>query len=133
MGRHGWTIDTLRQYVEALAREKDLRDEQRFEAQTSAINAALLAARDAVNKAETATERRFEGVNEFRQALSDQTGTFITRVEFEAQRKAAEDRMRELAARVDRAEGRGGGMAAGWGYLVAAAGVVVAVVSILVR
>lgn len=36
---------------------------------------------DNVNKANTATEKRFDGVNEFRLQLKDQAGTFITRQE----------------------------------------------------
>lgn len=36
---------------------------------------------DNVNKANTANEKRFEGVNEFRQQLKDQANTFITRGE----------------------------------------------------
>jgi Flp pilus assembly protein TadB len=129
----GWTIDTLRQHVTALLAEKDLRDQQRFEAQSSAIAAALLAAEKAVTKAEAANERRFEGVNEFRQTLSDQAATFISRVEFDAQRKAYEDRVRELAARVDKTEGRTGGATALYGYLIAAAAIVVAVISLVTR
>lgn len=36
---------------------------------------------DNVNKANTATEKRFDGVNEFRLQLKDQASTFITRGE----------------------------------------------------
>jgi len=36
---------------------------------------------DNVNKANTATEKRFDGVNEFRLQLKDQAATFITRGE----------------------------------------------------
>jgi hypothetical protein len=133
VARSGWTIATLREHILALIVEKDLRDQQRFEAQSSAIAAALLAAEKAVTKAEVATERRFEGVNEFRQALSDQTASFITRVEWEAQRKAEDERVRTLSARVDRTEGRTGGVTGLWGYLVAAAAVIVAVVSLITR
>jgi hypothetical protein len=55
---------------------------------TTAVHSALEAARTAVDKAELATERRFEGVNEFRQTLTDQAATFPSRdetnVRFEA-------------------------------------------------
>ena len=37
-----------------------------------------------MSKAETATEKRFESVNEFRQTLSDQTRSFVSKVEFDA-------------------------------------------------
>ncbi len=38
----------------------------------------------AIAKAESATEKRFEGVNEFRAQLSDQAARFITRDELAA-------------------------------------------------
>lgn len=70
---------------------KDLMDERHaaqirsFEQQRDnaldSIRAALDASQQAVNKAEIATEKRFEGVNEFRQQLSDQTRNFMTRDE----------------------------------------------------
>jgi len=69
------------------AKNKQLRDadqtanEQRFKAQEQAVAFALQAAEKAVTKAELAAEKRFESVNEFRNQLKDQTGTFITRNE----------------------------------------------------
>ncbi len=92
----------LREYVEALLEQQDHRYQQRFEAQTKAIDAALLAAEKAVTKAETATERRFESVNEFRATLGDQAAKLATRLELDA----ANERVRELAARVERMEGQ---------------------------
>lgn len=68
-------------------KNKQLRDadvnanEQRFKAQEQAVAFALQAAEKAVTKAELAAEKRFESVNEFRNQLKDQTGTFITRNE----------------------------------------------------
>lgn len=56
-------------------------NEQRFKAQEQAVAFALQAAEKAVTKAELAAEKRFESVNEFRNQLKDQTGTFITRNE----------------------------------------------------
>lgn len=86
-----------------LLEEVDRRYEQRFEAQEQAVSlalarvdkefhehlaqvraethAALEAADKAIAKAEAATEKRFEGVNEFRAQLADQARTFISRTE----------------------------------------------------
>lgn len=58
-----------------------LANDQRFRAQEQAVAFALQAAEKAVTKAELAAEKRFESVNEFRNQLKDQTGTFITRNE----------------------------------------------------
>ena len=102
----------------AVLDERDRRYRERFESQGKAIDTALIA-----------TERRFEGVNEFRKTLSDQAGTFATRDQVEALRTL----MAAMAARLDRQEGRSTGLGAGWGYLVAAAGVVIAVVSLIIR
>lgn len=52
-------------------------------AQQSAVNAALVAADRAVLKAETASEKRFDAVNEFRGTLSDQQRTLMPRPETE--------------------------------------------------
>jgi hypothetical protein len=89
--------------LKALLQEKDKRDEQRFIAQESAVQAALLAQKEAVatallsadravSKAEMAAEKRFEGMNEFRQALSDQNSTFLPRAEGESQFKNLNDK-----------------------------------------
>jgi hypothetical protein len=72
---------SLKEYFEALLADRDLRYQQRFDAQSKAIQDALTAAEKAVVKAEVATEKRFEGVNEFRQTLSDQAANFISRKE----------------------------------------------------
>lgn len=107
-------------HIERILTERDVRYQQRFEAQTSAINAALQAAKEAVIKAENATERRFEAVNEFRQTLSDQAGTFVSRAEYNA-----------LKERMDRGEGRGSGLSAGWGYIVGAGGLIVVAIAVV--
>lgn len=110
-GGVGW-----RAYVDRVFTEHDLRYQQRFDAQAQAIKDALLAAEKAVSKAETANEKRFDGVNEFRRALTDQTATFVSRIEFNA-----------LKERMDRSDGRAGGFSAGWGYLIGVAGLAVAI------
>lgn len=66
------------------------------------MDAELQAVREAVNKANAANEKRFEGVNEFREQLKDQAGTFITRGEL-------------------------------WGWLIALAGVTIAVMGYAAR
>jgi flagellar biogenesis protein FliO len=77
----GWTVETLRSMLIKMNEERDLRYQQRFQGQLDAVMAALAAAKEAVNKAETANEKRFESVNEFRSTLSDQAAQFLTRSE----------------------------------------------------
>jgi len=73
-----------------------LRDyfEMRLKEQQRAVEAALASAEKAVTKAEVATEKRFEGVNEFRATLADQAATLMPRAE-------AEIRFASLLAKID--------------------------------
>ncbi len=106
MPKSKWTVDTLKAHIEALLAEKDKQ-----------IALALTSAEKAVTKAEAATERRFESVNEFRQTLSDQAGTFISRAEYDA-----------LKERIDRGEGHSGGLSDGWKWLVGIAALAVPII-----
>jgi hypothetical protein len=81
-----WTVNTLRELME-----------QRFTDSDKAIQAALQAAKEAVGKAEIASEKRFDSVNEFRQSLSDQTATFIPRTEYDVQYKSLDDKVNAIS------------------------------------
>jgi hypothetical protein len=80
--------DSIAVYPDLIAREQiaalNVRLTEQMASQTQANKIALDAAEKAVLKAEQASEKRFEGVNEFRQTLTDQATTFITRKEVEA-------------------------------------------------
>jgi hypothetical protein len=67
----------------------------RFEANEKQTALAMSAAEKAVTKAEAASEKRFEGVNEFRGALTDYQKNLITRSEVETQIKAINDRIED--------------------------------------
>lgn len=97
--------------------ERDKRYDQRFQGQELAVQlalsrvdlefherlvsireeskAALNAANQAIQKSEIATEKRFEGVNEFRQQLADQATTFMPR-------KESDVRMESLSEKIDK-------------------------------
>jgi len=138
----GWTVDTLHSHLLAMLREKDIRDNQRFEAQQlalrdaltaqeKAVNAALLAAQTAVQKAESAAERRFESVNEFRAQLNDQATTLMPRGEALVLINAQAEKITILEGRVNSMGGRSAGLSEGWGYLVGAVGVILAIAGIV--
>jgi len=89
--------------------------DERYATQTKALDAAFKAAEQAVAvalanaekataKAEAASNARFESVNEFRKALTDQTATFIPRAEYDAAHAALADRVVANAIRVDALE-----------------------------
>lgn len=116
----GWTVDTLKEYTE-----------QRFTDQDKAVQAALQAAKEAVIKAETATEKRFEATNEFRGQLADQTATLLPRSEYDSNHKALEDKIDALTDRMNRNDGKSSGLNAGWGYIVGAIGLAATIIGII--
>lgn len=126
-----WTTDSLKEHVEALMNERDRRYEQRFQAQEAAVKAAIHSADRANSKAEAAMEKRFDGVNEFRQTLSDQAGQFITRQEVETMFKPLDSKVDENKDTLKEIVGRASGLHASWGYTVGAVGIVAAVVAVL--
>jgi hypothetical protein len=112
----GQAFTYLKETVDVRFIESDLRYQQRFDAQQKAVGDALLAAEKAVNtalasadravvKAETAAEKRFEAVNEFRAVLSNQSATLMPRTEADSQFKSIKDKIEDLKARIDRGDG----------------------------
>jgi hypothetical protein len=106
----GWTIETLREHFDVVLGANDRRYEQRFKDSQTAVDAALNAAKEAVLKAEMASEKRFEGVNEFRQTLADQQRTLMPRAEAELRMGAIEARLESItkATSARNAEQKGG-------------------------
>lgn len=132
----GWTLDTLKAYYDTRLAEKDLRDQQRFEA----------------------TERHLNTMNEFRGSLEDQSRKFIPRDEYvtaheplvkqiEDLGKTWESRHAEfretITTRIVKIEtdvatntaanvARRGGASDVWAYIVAAAGVAFGIVGLII-
>lgn len=99
--------DTISRQAD-IASEMDRRYQQRFDAQQQAlqdalmaqekaVNAALAAADRAVLKAEVASEKRFDSVNEFRATLADQAASLMPRGEAEARLGNLGDKVIDLA------------------------------------
>ncbi len=151
-----WNVTSLHHHFCRLLDEHAKRVEERFRSQEQTMKAALANAEKALDKAETATAHRFDSVNEFRQALADQTGAFISRQEYEAKHQVLLDMAAEVRARtetsmskleyeskhealtikldactsrLDKLEARSGGLNAGWGYLIGFIGVAAAIIS----
>ena len=100
----------LREAVRQQADDHRRMLDERYATQTKALDAAFKAAEQAVavalanaekatNKAETAADVRFQSVNEFRQALADQTATFLPRTEY---RTAHDGLVERVATNADR-------------------------------
>jgi len=65
--------------IHAVLSEREKRYEQRFLDQERAVNAALTAAKEAVDKAEKAQERRLDLLNEFRAQAADESAKYATK------------------------------------------------------
>lgn len=136
----GWTIDTALEHMRSLLVEKDLRDEQRFRAQQAAVQAELAGLARAVDKAEVATEKRFEGVNEFRSQLADQARDFMPRREAEQAIEAVRSLISVEHERGNALDRKQGEIAAGHvggdkvlAYVLAAVGVLIGIAGIVAR
>lgn len=145
-----WTTGTLKIYhddkisaVQAVAEaevnriDSDIKKlnillDERSVAQEKAVNAALKATQEAINKSDTATEKRFEGVNEFRRTLSDQTSTFIPRAEFAASHKGLEEKVTALTDRINITAGHKDGFDATKSDIYRAVGAGVAVLGLII-
>ena len=72
------------------------------------------------------TERNSERIRE----LADNAAAWVRRAEIEPARDQMNTRISELTTRLDRIEGRGAGLASGWGYLLGAIAAVSAIVAL---
>lgn len=111
---------SVREYVEALIasvegrlERMDLAERERIDALRREMGLIADASSEAIRKAEAATERRFEGVNEFREQLRAQAAAFLTREVFDSTvaswtqwRETVESRLQTQAA-LDAGERRG--------------------------
>ena len=122
---------SLNEHFDRILDERDKRYNQRFDDQSlavatalaaaeKAVNAAMAAAEKAVSKAETSTDKRLEAVNEFRQTLSDQQSTFVRQDVADARFKALENQLAE-------SRGRGAGLNAMFGYILAVLAAIIGV------
>lgn len=89
----GWTFNTLYLLITA-----------RLDAHEKAFLRAITEIEKSEEKTEVATNKRFDSVNEFRAALSDQTANFIPRAEYIAYHIALEEKVDNHGSRLDTIE-----------------------------
>jgi len=128
-----WTVDTLKEFLVSLIDERDKRYEQRFNEHEKSNTSGFNAAKEAVLKAEAATEKRFEGVNEFRATLADQQHTLMPRAEVELSIKAINDKLTLLSGYDTKQTGEKVGVKMGWSWAVAILALAAAVFAFLER
>jgi hypothetical protein len=130
----------LRQYVDMRFDTQEKAMAAALSASDKAVMAALAAADRAVAKSETASEKRFESVNEFRGALADSARLLMPRLEVEQIIKSVVDRVEANNAKIDAVtsrinsrDDRGRGMGEIWGYVIGALGLCAAVASFILH
>jgi hypothetical protein len=108
--------------------ERDARTAQAADDSRISLDAALAAAKEAVseqNKANT------QAIAVAALATKEQIASLITLTN--SNNRALDDKISDLKTRMDRGEGRSTGLSAGWGYLVAAVGLIGVAIAIIAR
>ncbi len=125
-----WTVATLKVFLTAMLTAQDTKNTARFESVEKQTALSLKAAEQAVLKAESAAEKRFESVNEFRNTLADQQRNLMPRSEVAVMFAAISNQMIALEKQVDAMKSEALGIRGGWGYAVGLIGVVMTLVSL---
>lgn len=138
-----WTTESLRIHLTALLHDESATRAREILSARDAAIAAVQAQRDlfeadkvatstAITKAESATEKRLDSMNEFRQSLADQSNRFMPRVETDAKLDALNKTVDALEKRLGSAEGKYSGMLAIGAGVVSALAAIGSVVAIFV-
>lgn len=119
------------EYLKALLDEREKRLQERHASLEKGFSLALASADKAIQKAEAATEKRLEGVNEFRATLADQQRLLMPRAEVEVIVKAMTERTNDLKQQLDTLKAERQGIKGGWGYAVGVVGFVLAILALM--
>lgn len=125
-----WTVETLKEHIEAALAQLRTYTDQRFDDQGKAVSAALAAAEKAVvaalasaekaiDKAEINSEKWRENANEWRGSMDDREVKFATRVEVSAELKALAGKIEGLEKFANQGVGGRGAMDSGRAWIVA--------------
>lgn len=126
---------TLREYLEALQVERELRYQQRYEAQESAMKAAFAAAevaraikdqgdRDALVLAREIQTYKDEKANNLRDQITGERGLYATKQDLKAATDKIEVAIAPVLNQLALQQGRSGGLDKGWTMLIGAVGLV---------
>ncbi len=126
----GWTLETLRIHLEGAIRAGYLHLEERIKAVSDTASAASENADKAVSKAETAAEKRFESVNEFRNTLSDQQRNLMPRDEANIRFESLTHEIRGAQHIIEGMRAEQKGIVGGWGYAIGVVGFVLTLASL---
>ena len=86
--------------------EREERTKDRFAAMEKAVVAAFVSSEKAIDKADSANQRHFSQINEFRAALEDQTEKYLEREVYTVQHNSILSRQDALTNRINELEQR---------------------------
>jgi ABC-type antimicrobial peptide transport system permease subunit len=124
-------IEALKEYLESKIGALKEYTESRFEAYKVYTESRLVSLEKATSIAASNMEKRLEGMNEFRDQLRDQTGTFITRIEIESQIKKIEEDIKVLRESKANLEGKASQQSVYIAYLIALIGIIIGVINLI--
>lgn len=124
---------SLKDYVESRIDDLDKRLTGLILSQKEAVEIAFASSEKAVVVAENNAERWRENANEWRSAMSDREREFVRQVQHQTEVNGLRKDVQDLKERVDKGEGTGAGLRAGWGYLVAVIVAAAAVVALFLK
>lgn len=110
-------LETALDALKELLNERETTNKERLGALKTSIETALAAADKALVKADQATEKRFDSVNEFRQTLQDQALQFLPRGEYSAEFKALTEKVSDALTKIAEIETKGIGRSSGIGSI----------------
>jgi hypothetical protein len=97
-------VETSLKAFKKLMKERQVRANKTTAFSERAIAAALASVDKSQAKADAAMEKRFEGVNEFRGVLADQSMRMLPRVEYEATHKSLTEKIDAVASTVTKVD-----------------------------
>lgn len=123
-GKTGWTIETAIDHLTSLVNERDGHVRTLIAGMDKRVEDRFAAIKEAVLKAENATERRFESVNEFRGTLDNQQRTLIPRAEVDVIVKGLEGKIDTNTKQLAALNAERMGIRGGWGYAIGLLGAI---------
>ena len=138
-----WTPENLYHFFMRVIESNDSKYAQRFndlqhyiqaavDYQKESIHASLKSAETAVLKAEMASEKRFDAVNEFRNTLADQQRTLMPRSEAEIVSKGIDSRLDEISNKLMIRQGEKRGTTETYAGMVSIISIIIALASVLI-
>jgi hypothetical protein len=113
---------SLKEYLLELLDERKAEFNTRFESMDRAINVAT-----------EALDKRLDSMNEFRNALKDQTATFITKSDYQSKHDELVKQIEDLKLSRATMEGKADQNSVNIAYIITFIGLIISIISLLLR